>query len=231
METEQANTLLNTGIYGIAEAARLTKVSPGRIRRWIRGLDFRKDLERRPSDAIWIGALSPMDGKVELGFLDLMEIRFVDAFLRAGVSWRTMKKAHQMGREEIGSEHPFCTNRFVTDGRRILLRSAGEDGDEVLRDLVSSQVEFQRIVSPFVTQLDFTEDSLTRWWPMGRKRNVVVDPARNLGQPTAAQSGVATEILARGVRANESVEKVAAWYEAEPDEVRDAVEFEASLVA
>jgi uncharacterized protein (DUF433 family) len=168
---------------------------------------------------------------VALGFLDLIEVRFVDAFLRAGVSWKTMRKALQAAREEIETSHPFCTNRFATDGSRILLKPATESADAALLDMISSQFEFQRFVAPFLKQLEFAEDTLTRWWPMGRERNVVVDPARNLGQPTAAKSGVPTEVLARSVKANESVETVARWYEAQPAEVTDAVEFEESLAA
>jgi uncharacterized protein (DUF433 family) len=231
MRAEQSITSLNTGIYGVPEAARLTKVSPGKIRRWIKGYDFRKGEAVRHSDAVWTGTLRPLEGKVALGFLDLMEIRFVDAFLRAGVSWNTMRQAHQRARQEIRSDHPFCTNRFATDGRRILLTPATESRDAALLDLVSSQREFQRIVAPFLTQLEFTEDNLARWWPMGRKRYVVVDPARNLGRPTAAKSGVPTDVLARSVKANDSLETVARWYEVLPEEVRDAVEFEASLAA
>jgi len=231
MQLEPQKLLLNTGIYGVPEAARLTKVSKGKIRRWIRGYDFRKGAARRHSDAVWTGSIPPLDGKVVLGFLDLMEIRFVDAFLQAGVSWRTMRNAHQLAREEMESDHPFCTNRFAADGRRILMRPATENGDQPLLDLVSSQAEFQRIVAPFLTQLEFMEDHVARWWPLGRKCNVVVDPARNLGQPTAAKSGVPTEVLARCVKANESVEAVARWYEVLPEEVRDAVEFEDSLAA
>ncbi len=111
------------------------------------------------------------------------------------------------------------------------MRPATENADAALLDLISSQGEFQRIVAPVLTQLEFAQDSLARWWPMGRKRNVVVDPLRNLGQPTAAKSGVPTEVLARSVNANASVETVARWYEVLPEEVRDAVEFEESLAA
>jgi uncharacterized protein (DUF433 family) len=231
MEALHDNALLNTGIYGVPEAARLTKVSKDRIRRWIRGYDFRAGDGRRHSDAVWAGSIPPVDGKVALGFLDLMEVRFVDAFLRAGVSWKTMRKAHLRAREEIGNSHPFCTNRFVSDGRRILLRHATETADAALLDIVSSQAEFEVIVTPFLADLDFTEDILTRWWPMGRERTVVVDPVRNLGQPIAAKSGVPTEVLARSVNANESVETVARWYEVLPEEVRDAIAFEESLAA
>lgn len=223
--------LLNTGIYTIPEAARLTKVSTGRIRRWIMGYNYRKGRSQRHSDAVWHGALKPMDGKIAVGFLDLVEIRFVDFFLRAGVTWATMRKAHAAARHEMAIEHPFCSNKFVTDGRTILIHQASESSDQKLLDIVSNQHEFQEIVRQFLKDLEFTDEQLARWWPLGKSRHVVVDPARNLGQPTGLTSGVPTRILARSIKANSSVDSVARWYEVLPDEVRDAAEFEASLAA
>ena len=57
----------------------------------------------------------------------------------------------------------------------------------------------------------------------------MVDPRRNFGQPTLVKSGVPATTLAHSVKANSSIELVARWYEVQQVEVRDAVEFEASL--
>lgn len=87
-------------------------------------------------------------------------------------------------------------------------------------------------MEPFVKQLEFTKDNqLTRWWPLGKERTVVLDPVRNFGLPTAATSGVLAQVLTRSLKANKSIEEVARWYEVQPDEVRDVVEFEGRLAA
>jgi hypothetical protein len=147
-----------------------------------------------------------------------MEVRFVDAFLKAGVSWKTMRLAHERARRELGTEHPFCSNRFVTDGRSLLLREAEKTGDSALLDIVGRQREFARIVEPFFKQLEFSSDQqLLRWWPLGRARSVVLDPARNFGQPTVAISRVPTHVLAESLKANGSAEEVARCYEVRPE--------------
>jgi uncharacterized protein (DUF433 family) len=223
---------LNTGIYTLAEAAKLTGVSSGRIRRWLRGYDYRRGKNLRHSDAVWRGQLGPIEQRMALGFLDLIEIRFVEAFLKEGVSWKTMRQAHTLARVELGTDHPFCTNRFVTDGQRILLRQANASGDQALIDIATNQREFLRLVEPFLRQLEFSDGNcLSRWWPMGKERSVVVDPVRNFGQPTVAKSGVPTQVLARSLKANKSIETVARWFEVQAEEVRDAVEFEQKLAA
>jgi uncharacterized protein (DUF433 family) len=225
-------TALNTGIYSLSEAARLTGVSTGRIRRWLKGYDFRKGTKQRHSDAVWHGQHKPLDNRIALGFLDLIEIRFVEAFLRQCVSWKTMRLAHTLAREEMKTEHPFCTNQFVTDGRKILLRQGATSSDQALIDIATDQQEFLRLVQPFLKEFEFSEDNyLSRWWPLGKHRAVVIDPVRNFGQPTVAESGVPTQVLARGLSANKSVEMVARWFEVQPDEVRDAAEFEQKLAA
>lgn len=223
--------LINAGIYSIPEAARLTRVSAARIRRWLKGYDFKTKKERHHSDPVWEGQLDAIDGAVAVGFRDLVEIRFVAAFLNAGVSWKTMRACHAAAQREFRTEHPFCAGRFETDGRKILLRQAEAEGDSALVDLTTNQREFTRIVEPFFKELDF-DDEMTplRWWPLGRERAVVVDPGRSFGQPIAPQAGVPTRVLAKSVRANDGdFDKVARWYEVTEGEVRDACEFENGL--
>lgn len=61
-----------------------------------------------------------------------MEIRFVSAFLREGVSGKTMRDAHIAAKVRLGADHPFCAHRFVTDGREILWEQAQSSGDTSL---------------------------------------------------------------------------------------------------
>jgi len=224
------SNLLNAGLYTVPEAARLTKISPGKIRRWLRGYNFKSGERVRHSDAVWQGELKPIENKLALSFRDLLELRFVDAFIRAGVSWRTMRRAHQKAQDQLNTTHPFCSNRIFTDGRSILLRQGEEDSDRVLINLANDQAEFARIVAPFQKELEFSGADIV-WWPLGRKRQVVLDPKRNFGQPSVARSWVPTRVLARSATTNGSIEVVAHWFEVAASEVRDAIEFEARLAA
>src|SRR5439155_24896048 len=83
----------NIGIYTVADAARLTGVSTGRIRRWLRGYHFRSRKKQYHSRPLWHGQLEPIDNSLALGFLDLIEVRFVDSFRAAGVSWAMLRQA------------------------------------------------------------------------------------------------------------------------------------------
>jgi uncharacterized protein (DUF433 family) len=226
----KASELLAAGIYTIPEASRLTGVSTWRIRRWLKGYDFQTKRQRRHSNPIWSGQHTPLDDKMAVGFKDLMEVRFVAAFLQAGVSWKTMRQSHAAAQTKLGTDHPFCTHRFETDGRAILLQEARSSGDACLINITTDQAEFEKIVTPFLKELEF-DDGVNRWWPLGKERLVVVDPVRSMGQPIVTRSGVPTRVLVNSVKTNRSIESVARWYEVTAAEIRDAMEFEHKLAA
>ncbi|MBI3826336.1 MAG: hypothetical protein HY294_10100 [Candidatus Rokubacteria bacterium] len=177
--------------------------------------------------------LPALDGVVTLTFLDLQEIRFVDAFLGAGVHWKTIREAHAKAQEILGP-YPFSRGRFVTDGRSIFedLAHGAARSDAALVDMVSGQGSFNRIVRSFIATLKFSTDGQAdEWWPLGKARNVVLSPHRSFGQPIVPREGVPTAILAKAYRAEQSLHHVARWFEVSERSVRDAVAFEASLAA
>lgn len=231
--TGHSQSLLNTGIYTVPDAARLSGVSTWRIRRWLKGYRFRtKKQHEHHSPPVWQGQLEPIDKSLALGFLDLIEIRFVDAFLKAGVSWTLLRKAHEKGAQLFSNSHPFCTNRFVTDGRDIFVELHHETGEPSLLEIVHDQHVFSGIIKPFLQELEFGEaDTLLRWRPATSRGLVVLDPTRNFGRPIVFDHGVPTEILARAASACGSIQEVSRWYEVPEPEIEDAVEFEQSLAA
>jgi uncharacterized protein (DUF433 family) len=224
-------TYLNTGIYTVAEAARLTGVSRERIRRWLRGYHSR--LRNKSYSPLWKSQLPALENKVALGFLDLIEIKFVDAFLNIGVSWPVIHKVREKAQKIYpDTHHPFCTKKFVTDGCQIIRDLHDETGEHCLEEIATDQRVFTELTKPFLKQLEFRAGAfLERWWPMGTDRNIVVDPRKNFGQPTVSTEGIPTQVLAKSFKANKSVDEVARWYEISPESVQEAVAYEQSLAA
>ncbi|HEY5743548.1 MAG TPA: hypothetical protein VIS99_13515, partial [Terrimicrobiaceae bacterium] len=95
--TQSKTTYLNVGIYTIPEASHLTGVSKERIRRWLRGYHSR--VRKKNYSPLWRPQLPAISGQVALGFLDLIEIRFVGAFLDKGVSWPMIHKVREKAAE------------------------------------------------------------------------------------------------------------------------------------
>lgn len=221
--------LIGLGTYTLSEAGRLLGVRPGKIGRWLRG----HQIGERPYERLWVPEIDLGDGRVFLGFRDLMEVRVADAFIAHGVSAVRIRSAIEIAGQLLGRDHPLSTNRFRTDGREIFLQviETDEDGTqrERLLNLFRRQYEFREIIDPILKTVDFSDDgSPLLWWPAGRKAGVVVDPARSFGAPIEVGSSVPTAVLAGAAR-HHGVQGAAAVYAVSPVAIHRAIEFEAGL--
>ncbi|MBK1622992.1 hypothetical protein [Afifella marina] len=219
------------GAYSAPEAARLLKTSPAKIRRWLSGYSYRRDGLRRDVPPLWEPELAEFDEALELGFRDLVELRFVKAFLDAGLGLKTIRTCLGRAQEIVGDTHAFSTRRFRTDGETIFLQSLRESGGAELLDLKKGQYAFGRIVERTFKDLDLKDETVVRWRPFRGKGSIVIDPERSFGKPITAASGVPTAALADAVEAEGSVKRVAHLFEVAPEVVRDAVRFEQDLKA
>lgn len=226
---ENGYRLIGHGVYTIPEAARLTGVPRRSIRRWALGYQYVRHGERRQLPPVIRPQFHDTDIPV-LSFLDLQELRFLHAFRTRGVSWHTLRLAHERARQSIGRDHPFATGKFRTDGQRILAEVATESGDPALEDIIQRQLGFKRILERYLRGLEFEEDEAARWFP-GPTRRVVLDPSRSFGQPITTREGVPTRVLVKTYKAERSYVRVARWYQVETASVRAAVEFETRLAA
>lgn len=222
--------LIGRGLYTLSEAYRLTQVPSRRIIRWTRGYKYNYAGETRFSEPLIAHELNPINGRPVLSFLDLIEIRFLNAFRSYGVGWKAIRIAAQRAKEILKHTHPFSTKRFKTEGRSIFAELVNETGDQLLLDLVKYQYEFRKVVSPYLyTGLEFTNQEPTCWWPLGKKGGIVIDPRRSFGAPIVARVGIQTQILMNSYRAADSIEEVADWYGIKAKMVEYAVRYEQNL--
>ena len=222
---------LGIGYYTAPEAARLLEMPARTINRWLSGYIYMDRGKRTAMEPLWTPQLPRFDTHLELGFRDLIELRFVRAFIKAGLGLKTIRRCLNYARECVDDERPFSTRRFRTDGRTIFLDTLHKSGDNELLDLKRHQYVLARVIESSFKDLDIDSATVTRWRPFNGKPSIVIDPERAFGQPIAAQSGVPTATLADAVNAEGSIERVGRLYEVSPAVVRDAVNFEKRLLA
>ena len=221
------------GIYSIAEASRLIRVSKPRISRWLRGYSYLYKSEEQHQRRIIISEFEPVDNSYALSFLDLIEMRFIDSFRRHGISLKTIRIASVKAREMLDWSHPFSTKKFKTDGKTILVEIAHQERDPDLLDLIKDQYTLRKILSPYLYEgLDFEGDvGVLRWWPMAPKKRIVIDPARNFGAPILNNYGVPTATIASSVKAEGSIKAAADLYQIDARAAKDALDYEMQLAA
>jgi uncharacterized protein (DUF433 family) len=217
---------IGRGVYSLREAERLTGIPRVRIRRWTRGYSFRYRGGRVFSPPVLASAFQGLDDVGGIDFADLIEVRFLEAFRKKGLAWKTIRLAAAKARQILEREHPFLTRRFRTDGHAVLMEIGEESGNKVLLNLVTDQYEVRQLIERFLVEgLEFRDDEVVRWYPMGAGKRVVVDPARSFGAPITIE-GVPTRVLAATYKAERSIQAVADWYRVSSLSVRHAVAFE-----
>lgn len=203
-------TLLEDGRYSPSEAARLANLPVSTARRWLRR-----------------GPATPETAS----FLDLVELVMVREIRRStGLNARSIRSHLSEAERLLGTSHALARRRFLADGKHLFVGLS--EGGPFVELGTNGQVQLEKILVDRAKTLDFSEDLACRWFPMGRDRGVVIDPAVGWGSPVVAGTRVLTRTLAGAVRAEDGdFEKVAAQYELSPNEVRAAVVFEGLLAA
>jgi len=180
---------------------------------------------------LWQPQLPPDGNQLQLGFRDLIELRFVQAFIAAGLKLQTIRACIEYAREIVGDDHPFSTQRFQTDGKTIFLESVRGSGEAEVLDLSKKQYAIRQVIERSFKDLDIEDRTVSRWRPFKGKTSIVIDPSRSFGQPIAASYGVPTVTLAQAVAAEGSVSEVERLFEVPASVIRDAVAFEKNLMS
>jgi uncharacterized protein (DUF433 family) len=219
--------LLGVGIYTIPEAVRLTGVSGVSIRRWLWGYQNKSaqgGFSRH--EPLWASQIPTIDDARALGFRDLIELKLVAHFRERGISLQSIRRTIQRATELLSQSYPLSSVRFKTKGGSIFAEVLEEHERKLVFDLYTGQLLLSFMWDQLYDALEYSEfDELTRWFPLGKDRRVVVDPKRSFGRPICLE-GVPTAILASALRAERTVEDVAYWYKVDPDSVRDSDEYE-----
>lgn len=214
-------SLIGMGLYTLSEAGLLLQVAPGKIARWLRG----HDANGKHYEPLWQPQIILDDG-IGLGFRDLMEVRVAASFIAQGLPPVRVRQAIALARDFVGEDHPLSTRAFRTDGRSIFMQVVKENGEDALIDLFSRQYAFRDVVEQSLRHVDFDDTGRPAvWWPLGRSRSVLVDPARSFGQPIESETSIPVDALVRAVRAEGSAEEAARAWQVSPRAVRRALAF------
>src|SRR6218665_2231803 len=103
-----------TGIYSLPEASRLISVPPRTLHRWLFGYHHSHGLGEKKREAfshpLWQPELSKTEFDAEvIGFHDLLEVRFVAAFVRHGVPLIVVRRCLDTARQLFDVDYPLTT--------------------------------------------------------------------------------------------------------------------------
>lgn len=213
-------------LFGFTEADRIAGVTRGTARRWLVGYGYsRPDGTRVAQPPVTPGRPEPVAG---VSFTDLVELVAIGELKDHGFTLPEIRRIVQNCRDLFGERSPLSTETFKVGGRDVFVRR-----DSVLHDVLHRRgaIAWDEILAPFLDTLDYRDTFAYRWWPLGRAKPVVVDPAFGFGLPVIAGSGIRTEIIRERVEVGESYEQIARDFNVEIAEIEAAVQFELQRAA
>ena len=219
--------LLSRPLYSYAEADRLAGVSPRTSSRWAKGYGYRNERGERVAQPSMTTSRKPEEG---VSFLDLVSIKAIDGLRRMNFSTRAIRQVVQYCQDELGMDYPLATQSFKTDRRKIYLRAGEGRLLEVLGGQKGAQA-WDRILEPFLQDLDYHNEFARRWYPLGKDEPVVVDPDYGFGLPVVVGSGVRTESIAEQYYAGDKIEHISYDFNVTREQIESALKLERQLAA
>jgi uncharacterized protein (DUF433 family) len=226
-----------TGIYTLAEAARLARAPVAAISRWLYGYAQTKERKGEAhtytSHPLWVPQYQPdFLGEKVIGFQDLLELRVVREFVNHGVPLLVIRRCLETAKQLYGTSHPFTRNRFATDGRTIFADIVRDGQEQEMMDLRGKQLVFREIIKPSLyAGIEYDGKFARRWFPGGGKqKQVVIDPEQQFGKPLLAEEGISTEAIYANFKVEggdkAAIGLVARIFEIHPRKVEAAIRFE-----
>lgn len=215
------NTLkIGNGFYTIPDIARILRLPYHKVSLWVNKYwdgELGSDFENKYS---WT-----VDNSRAVSFHTLIEFYVLIMLAESGVKTRQVLNAHKELSHHFNTIFPFAQKKILenirTDGKRVYFNLDGSilslDGTKQFN------LDFIKI---FFKNLDFDDDLLaSRFWPLGKENNILIDPRRQFGHPVIGSTNIYPETVFNLHKSGEPIEFIAFIYEIGEKEVKDAIEF------
>jgi uncharacterized protein (DUF433 family) len=208
---------LGIGLYSIPDVARILNLEPPFVRRWLNEYWGNRFKSNKKTVSSW-----GTGREKAIHFYTLIEFYVFYQLRKQGLSAQSIAKSHEVIADELKTEFPFANLTILTDGKRILYAL---DGETIINADKTKQINFAAIIKEFCHQIDFGKDRIAlRYWPLGKEKNIVVDPHHQLGQPVIKNTNILAETLYRMNAAGEKVNFIASLYDVSENDVKASIE-------
>ena len=193
-------------MYTFSEAAHLANVSTTTVKNWLFGYTV-KGREAPP--------LFPSGNGAMVSFLQMIEIMVAGRFRKSAlggrnVPLRAVRDAYLNARELSGIEYPFAHMRLEALGGHIvhLLRAGGSPDLFQALD-APEQWTLPGLLRETIYQIEYDQELVARWFPIGKKVPIVIDPRYSTGQPVIQGRGVTVQAIRKRFNAGLNIDLIA----------------------
>lgn len=218
---------IGKGVYTLSDVYYMTNISKFKLLRWTNGYTYKKDDKNHFISPIFGSDYKFEEANTFFSFLDLVELLFIDSFEKHGLSLQSIRRAAESASKIFETTHPFAKKAFYTDGKTILARIAEENNDPDLLDLLKKQYQMEPIIAPSLYEcLDFDKVEIAeKWWPLGKKNRIVIDPKRNFGKPIIDDVNIRVDTIIDLINRKKSISDISEWYEIDEKTINSAIDY------
>ncbi len=209
---------LGIGLYTIPDVANILNLDGTLVQRWLREYWGNRFSSKQDNFSSWGRG---RDKAVH--FFTLIEFYVFYQLRKQGVSAQNIAKSYEIIRQELNTAFPFANSIILTDGKKIFY---SKEGDLIINADKTKQINFKSIIEEFCHQIDFDKDAYAlRYWPLGKEKNIVVDPKHQLGQPTVKNTNILAETLYSMYTSGEKISFISSLYDVPENDVKASIEF------
>jgi uncharacterized protein (DUF433 family) len=206
------------GIYTVPDLAAILNLPLPKVRRWL------NDFYNSRLGEKYHGKYSSGEGRNKVtNFYTLIEFYVFYLLREHHVSVKKIMTAHEHMANQLKTPYPFASSQILTEGKNIFFTLP--DGTTMYADK-SQQIVIRKAIESFCKKIRYSKNHLAdRYYPLGKKRHVVVDPHHQFGQPVIDGTNILADTIYSLYKAQEPIEMIANLYELSEQQVADAVNF------
>ena len=209
-------------MYSFSEAAKLAEVSVTTVKNWLFGYAVR---------GREIPPMMPSRNTAMVSFLQMIEIMVAGRFRKSAsgskpVPLRVVRDAYSNAQQIFGIEYPFAHMRLASISGHIIhyLESDAPASSFQALDL-PEQWTLPGLLKDTIDQIDYDHNLASRWYPIGKKVPIVVDPRVSTGLPVIAGRGVTVQAIRNRFKAGLRIDFIANDFELDRDLVEIALQY------
>jgi uncharacterized protein (DUF433 family) len=172
-------------MYSFNEVAHLADVTTNTVRNWLYGYTTKE----RVVDPL----LNPPSNQGYCSFLNMIEIVVAARFRKVKhTSFETVRRAHDNAKKLYSIEYPFAHLRLEAIGGHIIHMIVSDSFQAID---TPEQYTLPGLIRQTINELEFELELASKWYPVGKKIPIVIDPYVSSGVPVIEGRGITIETI------------------------------------
>ena len=219
----------NRPLYSFPEAGRATGIPASTLRAWFAGTTYGLRGDTTRFEPV-IRRPDPHDARVS--FTNLIEAHVLRALRTVhDVRMSSVREAVDLAQSELGIDRLLISPDLRTSAGKLLL----DRYTDLLELTCSQQIAIRSVLAQYLERVEYDESQLpSQFYPFERSpRNrdqkvILLSPFVSFGRPVLTRRGISTRAITQRLDAGEPEDVLLEDYGITPDELEEAVLFEAA---